>query len=144
MITVADIMTTNPVTVTPDISLGEVIGLMKSNACRQLPVVEGEELVGIITDRDVRLAMNSPLVLRERADDAALLRNVTAGISMTPNPMTVTPDEPATQAAKLMRMYKFGALPVVKDGRLVGIVTVSNILGNYITVLEAQAENKPS
>lgn len=140
MITVADVMTPEPITVRLDTPLQEVIGLMKSHACRQLLVVDPVHLVGIITDRDVRLAMNSPLVLHERADDLSLLKNVTAGVVMTADPMTVSSPDPATRAARLMRTYKFGALPVVDEGKLVGIVTVTDILGNYITVLEAQVE----
>ena len=139
MITVADIMTADPIVVNPDTQLDEAIGVMKTKHCRHIPVTEADKLVGIITDRDIRLAMNSPMVLRERADDDALLKNVTVGVTMTPNPMTVKPDDPATKAAKLMRAYKFGALPVVDEGRLVGIVTDSDVLDSYITMLESLA-----
>ncbi|MBZ0276120.1 MAG: CBS domain-containing protein, partial [Anaerolineae bacterium] len=83
MLTVADIMTSNPITVERNTPLGEIIGLMKAHACRQLPVLDEGKLIGIITDRDVRLAMNSPLTLRERAQDQALLNNVTAEACMT-------------------------------------------------------------
>lgn len=138
MITVADLMTSQPITVTAETTLATVIGLMKEHHCRQLLVTEGHDLIGIVTDRDVRLAMNSPLILHERADDRALLRNVTAGICMTPNPLTVNPKDSAAKAAKLIRQYKFGALPVVEDRQVLGIVTISDILGNYITMLEAQ------
>jgi acetoin utilization protein AcuB len=144
MITVADIMTADPIVVNPDIALAEAIGVMKTQNCRHIPVTEAGKLVGIITDRDVRLAMNSPMVLRERADDIALLNNVTVGVTMTPNPMIVKPDDPATKAAKLMRVYKFGALPVVEEGRLVGIVTDSDVLDSYITMLESLARTPRS
>lgn len=144
MITVADIMTIDPVVVGPDTSLEEVIGLMKTNHFRHLPVTESGRLVGIVSDRDVRLAMNSPMVTNKQLDDMALLKNTTAGASMTPSPMVVGPTDPATQAARLMQTYKFSALPVVEDDKLVGIVTVSDILSNYITVLEAQAQTRLS
>ena len=142
MITVEDIMTRQPLTVNPETTLEEVIGLMKSRHCLHMPVVDEDKLVGIITDRDLRLAMNSPLVLHERADDLALLKVATAGVAMTPKPLTIGPNSPATLAAKLMRKHKFGALPVVDEGKLVGIVTVSDILDNYITILESQASAK--
>lgn len=144
MITVADLMSAEPITVTTETSLETVIGLMKEHRCRQLLVTEAGKLVGIVTDRDVRLAMNSPLVLHERADDVALLRGVTAGVCMTPNPLTVKPDDSAAHAARLIRQYKFGALPVVEGGKPVGIVTISDLLGSYITLLQVQAGSLPT
>ncbi len=134
--TVADIMTADLVTVGPDTTLGNVIGLMKERQCRQLPVVRDGELIGIITDRDIRLAMNSPLVLHERADDRTLLDSTTAELCMTANPMTIEAGESAATAARLLNKYKFGALPVLRGGRLVGIITVSDILASYIALLE--------
>jgi acetoin utilization protein AcuB len=136
MLKVSDIMTPDPATVSPTTSLGFVIGLMKRFSCRQLPVMDGERLVGIITDRDLRLAMNSPLVLHERADDQTLLSNTSAELVMTTGPMTVDANAPAIDAARLLNKYKFGALPVLRDGRLVGIITVSDILASYISLLE--------
>ncbi len=136
MLKVADIMTANPITVRPSAPLYDVIGLMKANACRQLPVVDGDRLVGIITDRDIRLAMNSPLVLHERAEDRALLNSTSAELCMTSTPLTIEAGAPAAEAARLLNKYKFGALPVVEGDRLVGIITVSDLLANYITLLE--------
>ncbi len=56
---------------------------------------------------------------------------------MTPHPLTVEASAPATLAADLLRTYKFGGLPVLDGGRLVGIVTVSDILASYIALLES-------
>jgi acetoin utilization protein AcuB len=138
MLTVADIMTSNPITIRRDTPLSAVIGLMKSHHCRQLPVVDEGRLVGIVTDRDIRLVMNSPLIMHDRSDDQTLLTFTTAEACMTPDPMTVEPSIPAAQAALLLKTYKFGALPVVHEGRLVGIVTVSDILNSYMSLLNAQ------
>jgi acetoin utilization protein AcuB len=138
MLTVADIMTSNPITIRRDTPLSAVIGLMKSHHCRQLPVVDEGRLVGIVTDRDIRLVMNSPLIMHDRSDDQTLLTFTTAEACMTADPMTVEPSTPAAQAALLLKTYKFGALPVVHEGRLVGIVTVSDILNSYMSLLNAQ------
>lgn len=140
MITVADIMTPDPASVTRDTSLGEVIGVMKLCSCRHLLVIEDEHLLGIITDRDVRLAMNSPLVLRERAQDLTLLRDTTAEACMTVNPVTIAGDAPAVRAAEMMRKYNFSALPVLEGEKVVGIVTVSDILDSYIAAFAQEAE----
>ncbi|MCI0393772.1 MAG: CBS domain-containing protein [Chloroflexi bacterium] len=132
MLTVNDLMTVGPDTVTPDTPLREVINVMKRQGCRQLPVVdEAGRVVGIITDRDVRLAVNSPVVLHERWQDDRLLETVTAESCMTPNPITVTPETPAYRAAEMLSAYKFGALPVLDNGRLVGIISVTDFLDRF-------------
>ncbi len=139
MLKVADLMTVEPETVTPETSLLEVLERMKATACRQMPVLDEDgQLVGIITDRDLRLAMNSPLVLHERSQDLALLGAATAGSVMTSRPQTVAPDTPAAQAAKILSTYKFGALPVVDQDVLVGIVSVSDFLDYLAEHLEGE------
>ncbi|MCA9867750.1 MAG: CBS domain-containing protein [Anaerolineales bacterium] len=130
MLTVNDLMTVIPNAVSPRSTLRQVIELMKTQACRQLPVLVEGKLVGIITDRDVRLVMNSPLILHGRWQDEEILDSVTAEDCMTPDPLTITPETPAYQAANMLSIYKFGALPVVDDGVLVGIITVTDFL-NY-------------
>ena len=130
MLTVNDLMTIIPNTVTPRSTLRQVIELMKTQACRQLPVLVGGKLVGIITDRDVRLVINSPLILHGRWQDEEILDTVTAEDCMTPDPLTIPPETPDCQAANMLSIYKFGALPVVDDGVLVGIITVTDFL-NY-------------
>lgn len=131
MLTVNDLMTEIPAAVTPDTPLRRVVELMKSEGCRQLPVLEAGKLVGIITDRDVRLVMNSPMVIHDRRQDLELLEAVTAESCMTPNPLTVTPETPAYRAASLLSLYKFGALPVVDAETLVGIITVTDFLDYF-------------
>lgn len=138
MLTVNDLMTVIPNTITPDTPLRHVIALMKAQGYRQLPVLDNGRLAGIITDRDVRLALNSPLVLHERRENEALLDKLTAESCMTPNPITVTPDTPAYRAAEMLSIYKFGALPVVDSETLVGIVTVTDFL-DYFVASEAES-----
>ncbi|NCF65159.1 MAG: CBS domain-containing protein [Chloroflexi bacterium] len=131
MMTVNDLMTVIPYTVTPGTSLRQVIELMKTEGCRQLPVLEGGKLMGIVTDRDVRLVMNSPMVLHGHWQNEELLDTVSADSCMTANPMTVSPETPAYRAAKMLSLYKFGALPVVDDELLVGIITVTDFLDHF-------------
>lgn len=140
MLTVNDIMTVRPCTVSPDTPLRDVIRLMKEEGCRQLPVVNRGRLVGIITDRDVRLALNSPFVKHWRQQDEGVLDQLTAANCMTAGPVTVTPDTPAWRAAHILSIYKFGALPVLDGEMLVGIVSVTDILDYFA---EAEAERNP-
>ncbi len=149
--TVGDLMTTNPITVRPYASLREVLQTMKEEAVRQLPVVSvlsgRPTLVGIITNRDVRLAMNSPLVLHDRRQDLSLLESLTAESCMTPDPITISPESPAHLAAEMLRTYKFGALPVVTAHPagpiLVGILTVSDILEQFASDQRRYAADRP-
>ena len=137
MLTVNDLMTIVPNTVTPDTPLRTVIGLMKSGGYRQIPVLDKGKLVGIITDRDVRLVMNSPMILHERTQDEQMMNQITVESCMTADPITVTPDTPAYRAAEILSLYKFGALPVVEEDTLVGIITVTD----YLTYFSNQKDS---
>lgn len=133
MLVVGDLMTVIPYFVTPTTPLRRVIEMMKAEGCRQFPVLDDGKLVGIVTDRDIRLVMNSPMIIHGRWEDEELLDKVLTDSCMTANPMTVTPDTPAYQAARMLSIYKFGALPVVDEGVLVGIVSVTDFLDHFAT-----------
>jgi acetoin utilization protein AcuB len=138
---VQDLMTPCPDTIQVGATLRAVLQRLKQDNCRQLPVLDDEQrLVGIITDRDVRLAMNSPLILRERWQDETLLDTVTAESCMTAEPVTVTPHTPAYQAAEMLATYKFGALPVVEGESLVGILSVTDVLKVFVREQRARAD----
>ena len=131
------VMTRNPVTVGPHDSLRLAIALMKEGRFRRLPVVEEHQLVGIVTDRDIRLITNSPVILREKWYDEYLLHTIKVEACMTPCPITVTPDTSVEEAARLMRDRRAGGLPVMQAERLVGIVTETDMLNCFIELLES-------
>ena len=137
---VADIMTPNPVTVTPRNAIRTAVNLMREVGCRRLPVIDRGRLVGIITDRDLRRAANSPFVVRERWYDNFILDHIEVGSCMTPNPLTIHPDAAVGEAARLMRDHKIGGLPVVADGQLLGIVTETDLLNFLIEMLDKEQE----
>jgi acetoin utilization protein AcuB len=130
--TVSDFMTRNPISVAPDDRLRQAVGTMQANECRRLPVVQDGVLIGIISDRDVRLALVSPFVLRERWYDDAVLDETPVRACMTWDVLAVPPDMPLSQAAALMCDRKIGGLPVVAQGRLVGIITETDMLAALI------------
>ena len=135
---VGDIMTKEVVTITPASSIGAAIELMRQYGFRRLPVVEEGKLVGIVTDRDLRQATNSPLVLRERWYSEFLLEAIKVRSCMTADPITVDPSTPVVDAARRLRQHKIGGLPVVAadDGnRVVGMVTVTDMLDCLIHLL---------
>ena len=122
MLTVNDIMTVAPRTVTPDVTLPVAARMMAEEGCRHLPVVDADSgrLIGIITDRDIRSARHTPFF------DQASVEGC-----MTRDPITTTPETKAVVAAELLVLYKFGALPVVDNRQIVGIVTVSDFLNHF-------------
>ncbi len=133
---VSNIMTPNPLTVTPRNAIRTAVNLMREGGFRRLPVVDRGRLVGVITDRDLRRAANSPFVVREQWYDNFILDHIEVGSCMTPNPVTIGPTESVAEAARLMRNHKIGGLPVIDDGQLVGIVTETDLLDFLIRTLE--------
>lgn len=114
---VRDCMTAAVETVRPDDVVGTVREILSRRRIRQLPVVAAGRVIGIVTDRDLR-----PVT------DAA----TTVDAVMTPTPATVGPDTPVEVAAATLRQRKIGALPVVEEHALVGIVSESDLLGALV------------
>jgi len=130
------IMTRNPVTVSSTDSIRVAVDRMQEKKCRRLPVVDSGKLVGIVSDRDLRRATNSPLVLRERWYDDFMLDHIPVRACMTENPVTVTPQTAIVVVAKLVLERKFGGLPVLEGDKLVGIVTETDLLKYLVWMLE--------
>jgi len=106
-------MTEQVESVRPDDDIATVRARFRQRRVRQFPVLEAGRLVGIITDRDVR-SVSAP--------DTAV------AAVMTPDPVTASPSMLVEEAAALVRQQRIGALPVVEDGLLVGIVSESDLL----------------
>ncbi len=135
MIIVKEIMTANPVTVHPETSLEYATTTMRNVRCRQLPVVEGDQLVGIITERDIRLAVTAPTTDMDFTHHKEL-GIFAVGEFMTAKPQTIASTATVAEAADLLRRLKIGALPVVDNQKLVGIITVSDCLACLSDQLE--------
>jgi acetoin utilization protein AcuB len=128
-------MTRDPVAVSPDDSLAEALRVTRARRIRHLPVVRGAELVGIVSDRDVRLAMPSPLT---EADPARVefLNRTKVGSVMTREVVTVGPRETVEDAARILARHRIGAVPVVDaHGALVGILSETDILHAFVELL---------
>jgi acetoin utilization protein AcuB len=122
---VADIMTKDPLTVAPVETIGQAEDLMNTNKIRQLPVAQGKDLVGIVTDRDIRSFLSGSLFESVEARENAL--NTKVREIMTTEPMTVSADDDLQEAVELMIEEKIGGIPVVDQAEgLVGIVTLSS------------------
>ena len=126
---IKEIMTTDLVTVTMDDSLGKVHELFEQSTFHHVLVLEEQELVGLISDRDVLKAM-SPFVdgHSERSQDRATMQ-VKVHQFMSRNPLTVKPDLSISQAITIMDENGISCLPVQDDdGKILGIVTSNDII----------------
>lgn len=134
--TVAKIMSAAPVVITPQAPLREVYRMMAHHHIRHIPVVSADGLVGVISDRDVREALPSPMTPGEASEFAAALDRIPVWEVMAEEVVTVTPRTPLAQAAHLLAGRKIGCLPVLEAGRLVGIVTETDMLQAFAALLD--------
>jgi acetoin utilization protein AcuB len=125
---VGDIMSVSPVTVTPSTSVHAAQALMQRRKIRHLPVLKDGRLVGMISDRDIRLVLPSPATSLTVWEIRHLLDKLTVGEVMTYVVMTTAPDCPVTEAVGRMLGHKVGALPVIADRQVVGILTRTDVL----------------
>lgn len=126
-------MATQLSTLVPTSTIAEAMELEKDRGVRHLPVVDEERLVGIVSDRDLRKAYG-------RGKDASS----PASEVMSPSPLTLDPEDPLSRAATCMLEGRISALPVVDDGRLVGILTLLDLLEHCVSNLRAPDRPQPS
>jgi acetoin utilization protein AcuB len=130
-------MTRAPLTVTATETIGEADDLMSQNKIRQLPVVKGKELIGIITDRDLLSFLSGSLLASPEQRELALKTRVRE--IMTSDPITVGPDDDLEEAVELLIEEKVGGIPVVDETEgLVGIVTYVDVLRCFLNWLQEE------
>lgn len=135
---IEDIMRKNLVTVNPATPIGEALLLLRINRIRHLPVLEKEQLIGIVSDRDLRDALPSRLIAHD--DDDTILHKPVSDI-MRRHVITAHPLDFIEDAAVQIYENKIGSLPVVEGTRLVGMITESDLFNSLI---ELFGVNKPS
>lgn len=129
---VRDLMSSPPITTASALPIPDAAHLMKSRGIRRLPVLDGQQLVGIVTDRDLREVMPSKVSTLSPWEATTRLAAITVADVMRRSVLTTSADADARDAAYTMLHHKVGALPVVSDtGELVGLVTVSDVLRDY-------------
>jgi acetoin utilization protein AcuB len=122
---VRDIMRSPVVAVSPETTLADAYRTMREKSFRHLPVLEGERLVGVVTDRDLRLATSALAPVPFPADSSV-------AEVMCREPLTADAEDAVEDAARVMRERKIGCLPVVDDGRVIGIITGIDLLDALI------------
>ena len=121
-------MTKNPVTINPEASVVEASELMKKEKVHRLPVLDRDKnLIGVISEKDILFATPSPASSLSIHEMAYLLSKLTVRKLMTKNPVTINRTTTVEEAARLMVDQDLSCLPVVEDGKLVGIVSKSDM-----------------
>ena len=134
-INVNDVMSKDPLTVSASDTVGQAEELMYENHYRQLPVVENKQLIGIVTDRDIRSFLAQSSLLEPEKRGKALRTKVTD--IMTAKPLTLSPEHDLREAVELLLEEKIGGVPVVDETEgLVGIVTYVDVLRCFLDRLE--------
>ncbi len=121
-------MTRNPVTASPEMSVAEASALMKREKVHRLPVLDKErKLIGIISEKDILYASPSPVSTLSIHEMAYLLSQLTVKKLMTRDVVTITKDTTVEEAARLMVDQDLSSLPVLEDGKLIGIISKSDL-----------------
>ena len=126
--TVRKIMMGSPVTLTPDDTLDLANNVISLGRIRHIPVVENGKLVGLLSERDLIGAAANRIFGLNQKSKSALLKTESVKSIMKKRLVTVTPDTPIKDAARLMADKKIGCVPVISEGALVGLVTTTNVL----------------
>jgi CBS domain-containing membrane protein len=133
---VRDLMTQPAKTVGPTSPLRQVIQLMEADHIRHVAVVEDTgRLLGLISHRDVLRSQEGSLSGALSTEQAHMNRWIEARWVMTKDVRTVYPDTPALEAAQILRSHAYGCVPVVEDGRLIGMLTDSDFVEYAIQTL---------
>ncbi len=124
---ILNLMTGEPVTIGSHDTLAQAKAIMDEGHFRRLPVVDDGQLVGIITERDIR-------------EHTGYFESTRVTAAMRTALVTLSPRATVEDAARLMLRHKIGGLPIVEDGKLVGIVTTSDLLKAFLNVVEASKQ----
>jgi acetoin utilization protein AcuB len=121
---VGRIMSKQIVTTSPDRRVGQALKLMQKHQIRHLPVMEQDHMVGWITSRDLREVLL-----------ASMLEEIRVGDVMVQAPLSITPDTEVEEAARLIHEHKIGGMPVMEGNKLVGVITMQDLISAFIAML---------
>lgn len=133
-LTVGQVMTADPVTLGPEDTLMRAVEVMRQKGVRRIPIVAADTLLGLLAEGDLKRAQ--PSALSNSQDEFNQVMETTpVSRIMIQNPITVQEDALLIDAAQMLHTTKFGALPVLREGRLVGILTDTDILRSLVELL---------
>lgn len=124
-------MTPDVPTVSPETTVAQALGVCREHRIRHLPVVRDGRLVGLVTDRDLRLGM-PPIWAEDQAELQHLLRTRTVGEVMSTDLVTTSPDVPVEEAGRLLYTNRIGCVPVMEGEELIGLLTETDLVRAFI------------
>jgi acetoin utilization protein AcuB len=133
---VRDYMTADPLTLEPEDSLMTALQVMRLRGVRRVPVVLGGVLMGLLVEGDLKRAEPSTLTGSQEEFNRVMESTAISRI-MIQNPVTVTANQPLAEAVEILYNTKYGALPVMEENRVVGILTDNDSLRALIDLLRA-------
>jgi acetoin utilization protein AcuB len=133
-------MTRHPITVPPDMPVAQALQMMRDNRVRRFPVIDpkSNKLVGIVTEKALLYASPSPVTSLSIHEIHYLMAKITVQEVMATELITVTEDTAIEEAALLMVDNRVGALPVMRDQQLVGIITETDLFKTFIELFSAR------
>lgn len=132
---VSQFMTSQVFTVSPEDNIADTMALMREKKINRLPVVEKGKLVGIVTDGDLREVSPSPATTLSIFELNYLVAKTPIRDVAVKKVLTCAPDTKIEDAALVMREHGIGALPVLEQGKLVGIITATDIFDAFLDVM---------
>lgn len=130
---IANVMTTDVFTVNINNSLQEANELFRKKHIRHLPVVSGEKLIGILSQTDIlRISFGNTFGEDQEGSDEAIFEMLSINQVMKHSPVTVSSEDTVKDAARILAEREFHGLPVVDDGKLVGIITTTDIMKYFL------------
>jgi acetoin utilization protein AcuB len=128
-------MKKNPVTINVETTASEALEIMRVNKVRQLPVVSGGKLAGLVTEKQLLALSPSTATSLNIFEKSYFMEKVMIADVMVRYPLTVTPDTTIEEAALYLREHYFSSVPVVEGEKLAGMITVAEILDTLIKFL---------
>lgn len=133
-LTVGQVMTPDPITLGPEDSLMRALEVMRMRGIRRIPILVADTIVGLLAEGDLKRAQ--PSTLSDSEDEFnRVMEETTVSRIMINRPMTVSEDTPLLEAAQTLHTMKYGALPVVRNEKLVGILTDNDLLRCLVDLL---------
>jgi len=140
---IRDLMTHSVITAPPTMSLALAQRLMHDHRIRHLPVVQGSQLIGVVTDRDLRQALPSPITTLTPDEITYKKATIAIATCMTRAVSTVPPEANIVQGTRRLLEGPYGCLPVLSRGQLVGLVTAIDVLRGFLMDLGSVAAHLP-
>ncbi len=128
-------MTKDPITISANAPITDAVALMREKNLKRIPVMDRDKVVGILTQSDVQKVSPTKATSLSIFEINYLLSKTTVKDAMTKKPITIDSDSLLEEAAVIMRQERIGTLPVVENGKLVGIITESDIFDAFIDLL---------